>query len=104
MRRCVFGALALSLVLAGCGGGAASGASQPPKLVPDSALTASLLTPADAWAKKNKPQEAAAPAVKSYSMPYALTGLGIILGVIVVCRPTNRLAEPKKPVVCKEEL
>jgi hypothetical protein len=31
-------------MLAGCGGGAASGASQAPKLVPDSALTASLLT------------------------------------------------------------
>jgi hypothetical protein len=31
-------------VLVGCGGGAASGASQAPKLVPDSALTASLLT------------------------------------------------------------
>jgi len=45
VRRCIFGALALSLVLAGCSGGAASGASQPPRLVPDSALTASLLTP-----------------------------------------------------------
>ena len=31
-------------MLVGCGGGAASGASQAPKLVPDSALTASLLT------------------------------------------------------------
>ena len=31
-------------MLAGCGGGAASGVSQAPKLVPDSALTASLLT------------------------------------------------------------
>jgi PknH-like extracellular domain len=36
--------LALSFVLAGCGGGAASGASQAPKLVPDPALTSSLLT------------------------------------------------------------
>jgi hypothetical protein len=35
------------LVLAGCGGGAASGASDPQKLVPDSALTASLLTPGE---------------------------------------------------------
>jgi PknH-like extracellular domain len=34
-------------VLAGCGGGAASGASQPPKLVPDSALPGLLLTAAD---------------------------------------------------------
>jgi PknH-like extracellular domain len=41
----LFGALfALSIVLAGCGGGAASGASAPAKLVPDTALTASLLT------------------------------------------------------------
>jgi hypothetical protein len=32
-------------MLAGCAGGAASGASVPPKLVPDSALTASLLSP-----------------------------------------------------------
>ena len=31
-------------MLAGCGGGAASGASQAPKLVPDSALNASLLS------------------------------------------------------------
>jgi PknH-like extracellular domain len=36
--------LALSFVLAGCGGGAASGASQAPKLIPDPALTSSLLT------------------------------------------------------------
>jgi hypothetical protein len=40
----VFGALALSFVLAGCGGGAASGASEPPKLVADTALTGSLLS------------------------------------------------------------
>jgi hypothetical protein len=44
VRRSLFSVLALSFVLAGCGGGAASGASQAPKLVPDSALTASLLT------------------------------------------------------------
>jgi hypothetical protein len=44
VKRSLFGVLALSLVLAGCGGGAASGASQAPKLVPDSALTSSLLT------------------------------------------------------------
>ncbi|HZN84407.1 MAG TPA: sensor domain-containing protein [Mycobacterium sp.] len=43
MKRFVFGVLALSFVLAGCGG-AASGASQAPKLVPDTALTASLLS------------------------------------------------------------
>ena len=44
MRGSLFGALALCAVLAGCGGGAASSASAPAKLVPDSALTASLLT------------------------------------------------------------
>jgi PknH-like extracellular domain len=44
VRHSLFGVLALSFVLAGCGGGAASGASQAPKLVPDSALTSSLLT------------------------------------------------------------
>ena len=45
VKRNLFGALALSLALAGCGGGAASGASQPQRLVPDSALTGSLLSP-----------------------------------------------------------
>jgi hypothetical protein len=44
VERSLFGVLALSFVLAGCGGGSASGASQAPKLVPDSALTASLLS------------------------------------------------------------
>jgi len=44
VKRSLFGVLALSFVLAGCGGGAASGASQAPKLIPDSALTSSLLT------------------------------------------------------------
>jgi hypothetical protein len=43
VKRCLFGAFALSLALAGCSG-ATSGASQPPKLVPDNALTASLLS------------------------------------------------------------
>jgi hypothetical protein len=47
LKRSLFGALALSVVLAGCGGGAASGASQPPKLVPDSALPGLLLTADD---------------------------------------------------------
>jgi hypothetical protein len=42
VKRFAFGALALSCVLAGCGG-AASGASEA-KLVPDTALTASLAT------------------------------------------------------------
>jgi len=44
VKGSLFGALALSFVLAGCGGGAASGASQPQRLVPDSALTGSLLS------------------------------------------------------------
>jgi hypothetical protein len=45
VRGSVFGALCtLSVVLAGCGGGASSGASAPEKLVPDHVLTASLLT------------------------------------------------------------
>jgi hypothetical protein len=42
VKRILFGALALSFILAGCGG-AASGSSEP-KLVPDTALTASLAT------------------------------------------------------------
>jgi serine/threonine-protein kinase len=41
------GALALSFVLAGCAGGAAAGASQPPKAVPDSALDGLLLSAGD---------------------------------------------------------
>jgi hypothetical protein len=44
VKRSLFGALALSFVLAGCGGSDASGVSQAPKLVPDSALPSSLLT------------------------------------------------------------
>jgi PknH-like protein len=44
VRSSLFGALALSLALAGCGGGAASGASQPQRLVPDNALAGSLLS------------------------------------------------------------
>ena len=44
MKGSLFGALALSFVLAGCGGGAASGASQAPKLVPNSALPGLLLS------------------------------------------------------------
>jgi hypothetical protein len=45
VKGSLFGALALSVVLAGCGGGAASGASESPKLVPDSALRGLLLSP-----------------------------------------------------------
>ena len=44
MKHSLFGALALSFVLAGCGGGTASNAPQPPKLVPDSALPGLLLS------------------------------------------------------------
>jgi hypothetical protein len=46
VKRCLFGALALSFALAGCGGRAAVGPSQP-KLVPDSALTGLLLSDDD---------------------------------------------------------
>lgn len=44
MNRCAVGALALSFMLAGCSGGAATGAFEPPKSVPDSALNDLLLT------------------------------------------------------------
>jgi hypothetical protein len=44
VKASLFGSLALAWVLAGCAGGAASGASVPPKLVADSALAASLLS------------------------------------------------------------
>jgi hypothetical protein len=47
VKRCLFGALALTFVVAGCAGGAASGASEPPKLVPDSALPGLLLSAED---------------------------------------------------------
>jgi hypothetical protein len=43
VKRFVFGAFALSFALAGCGGAASGAAEQ--KLVPDTALTASLATP-----------------------------------------------------------
>ncbi|MFL6082851.1 MAG: sensor domain-containing protein [Mycobacterium sp.] len=46
MKASLFGALALNFALAGCGG-AASGASEPPKLVPDSALSGLLLSADD---------------------------------------------------------
>ncbi len=42
MKASLFGALALSFTVAGC---AASGASEAPRLVPDTVLTASLLNP-----------------------------------------------------------
>ncbi len=50
-----------------------------------------------AWAKGKKP---AAPevAVKSYVLPYALTILGVALGMIVVLRPVKRADEPKRNV------
>jgi hypothetical protein len=44
VKRCAVGAFALGFVLAGCGGGAATGASEAPKSVPDSALSGLLLT------------------------------------------------------------
>lgn len=44
MRRFIFGALALSFILAGCAGGSATGATESPKSVPDSALTGLLLS------------------------------------------------------------
>ena len=44
MKRCAVGAFALGFALAGCAGGATTGASQPSKSVPDSALTGLLLT------------------------------------------------------------
>jgi serine/threonine-protein kinase len=47
VKRRAIGVLALGLVLTGCGGGAATGASQPPKAVPDSALDGLLLSVAD---------------------------------------------------------
>lgn len=47
MKASLFGALALSFLVAGCGGGAASGATAPPKLVPDNALSGLLLSPTD---------------------------------------------------------
>jgi hypothetical protein len=43
----LFGALAVSFLLAGCDGAAASGASETPKLVPDSALNGLLLSDAE---------------------------------------------------------
>ena len=47
MKHFAIGALALSVLVSGCGSGAASGASEPPKLVPDNALTGLLLSPDD---------------------------------------------------------
>ena len=47
MKVSLFGALALSFLLAGCSGAAASGASETPKLVPDSALSGLLLSDAE---------------------------------------------------------
>jgi hypothetical protein len=47
VKRFAFGAVALSVAVAGCGGGATPGAPQPAKLVPDSALTGLLLSADD---------------------------------------------------------
>lgn len=61
-----------------------------------------LLVPDSAWGKP--PKQAEAPPQKSYSLPYALVVLGVILGVVVVTRPSNRLNEPKVPVPGKENV
>jgi hypothetical protein len=47
VKRCVIGALAFCVILAGCGDGSATGASQQPKAVADSALEGLLLGSAD---------------------------------------------------------
>jgi hypothetical protein len=47
VKKRALGAIAFSLALAGCGGGAATGASQSIKAVPDSALNGLLLSAAD---------------------------------------------------------
>lgn len=44
---------------------------------------------------KHEPQ---APQVKSYAMPYAFVVLGIVLGVLIVSRPSNRDDQPKMPI------
>jgi len=47
VKHFAIGVLALSIVVSGCGNGAASGASEPPKLVPDNTLTGLLLSADD---------------------------------------------------------
>ena len=47
VKHFLIGVVALSAVVTGCGGGAASNASEPQKLVPDSALTGLLLSADD---------------------------------------------------------
>jgi hypothetical protein len=37
------------------------------------------------------------PQVKNYVICYFVVGLGIALGVIVVCRPSKRTADIKRP-------
>lgn len=47
MKRLIFGALALSFLVSACAGGGATGAQDPRKSVPDTALTGLLLSVAD---------------------------------------------------------
>ncbi len=50
-----------------------------------------------AWAKERKEKITEKP-VKSYVFPYAITILGVALGLILVLRPVKRADEPKRDV------
>jgi hypothetical protein len=50
---------------------------------------------AEALAQRKKAAAEAAPAGKSYVIPYMVVVLCIALGLVVVCRSGNRSKEPK---------
>jgi hypothetical protein len=55
-------------------------------------------SPADAWAwQRKKKEEPAAAAGKSYVFPYAIVMMGIMAGMMAVCRPGRRADEPPRP-------
>ena len=55
-------------------------------------------SPADAWAwQRKKKEEPAAAAGKSYVFPYAIVMMGIMGGMMAVCRPGRRADEPPRP-------
>ena len=57
------------------------------------ALASSLTVSGSLWAQA---EEAAAPAGKNYILCYFLVGLGVVLGLVVICRPGRRHAEVRR--------
>ncbi len=53
-------------------------------------LCAWAATAGVAWARRAEEAQAAEPSAKSWIMAYALVILGVVLGLVVLCRPGRR--------------